>query len=317
MHLWAPRSAGRPLRRSLLPPPPRHTPATHARVPWPPPPPTPADTPLFFSDGSEPDKALDEAVEELHNDILDECTGLKGTYERVGGDASLGEPGGAGWVGRVRDWAAWAGCRQLRGLAARRARTPPLARASLRCHPARHAHTGTPRPAATRRHPRHPPAGASMEALWEASKGQLLEARTPRGAAHARRLFDWHMANLEFANSSPVASLSLRHWDQDDPNELLGAHCFLPGGVPVCVVVVVALVVVAVVDGGGGGRAGAGGLLEGKAGGWGAGSGPPDLPARAALSPRLPACSPCLAQGATGGGCGSCAVSCPSSTAAP
>lgn len=34
---------------------------------------------------------------------------------------------------------------------------------------------------------------------------------------------------LQFANSCPVGSLSMRHWDQDDPNEMLGAHCFLPG----------------------------------------------------------------------------------------
>ncbi len=70
-----------------------------------------------------------------------------------------------------------------------------------------------------------------MEALWEASRTQLqlLESRTPQGAAASRRLFDWHQANLEFANSAPVNSLSLRHWDQDDPNELMGAHCFLPG----------------------------------------------------------------------------------------
>lgn len=34
----------------------------------------------------------------------------------------------------------------------------------------------------------------------------------------------------QFANSCQVDSLSLRHWDQDDPNEMLGAHTFLPGG---------------------------------------------------------------------------------------
>ena len=53
--------------------------------------PPPAETPLFFSDGSEPGKALDEAVEALHNDILDECTEMKEKYERMGGDVSLGE----------------------------------------------------------------------------------------------------------------------------------------------------------------------------------------------------------------------------------
>ncbi|KAI3430663.1 hypothetical protein D9Q98_005255 [Chlorella vulgaris] len=120
-----------------------------------------SDTPLFFSDGSPPDKDLDEEVEQLHNDILDTCTHFKGTYETTGGDTSL---------------------------------------------------------------------GASMEALWDTHKRQLAAARTGGGIPAARRLFDWHMANLEFANSASVDSLSLRHWDQDDPNEMLGAHCFLPGG---------------------------------------------------------------------------------------
>jgi hypothetical protein len=60
----------------------------------------PADTPLFFSDGSPPDKDLDEEVEQLHNDILDTCTHFKGTYETTGGDTSLGE--GVGCVGAAR-----------------------------------------------------------------------------------------------------------------------------------------------------------------------------------------------------------------------
>ena len=44
-----------------------------------------------------------------------------------------------------------------------------------------------------------------------------------------RRLLDWHLANLEFANAARASSLSLRSWDQDDPHEMQGAHCFLPG----------------------------------------------------------------------------------------
>jgi hypothetical protein len=34
------------------------------------------------------------------------------------------------------------------------------------------------------------------------------------------QLLNWHIANLEFANAAPVSSLSLAHWDQDDPHEL-------------------------------------------------------------------------------------------------
>ena len=49
------------------------------------------------------------------------------------------------------------------------------------------------------------------------------------GSVLERRLLDWHFANLEFANAAPLRALSLRTWDQDDPHEMQGAHCFLPG----------------------------------------------------------------------------------------
>ena len=44
-----------------------------------------------------------------------------------------------------------------------------------------------------------------------------------------RRLLDWHMANMEFANATTLHKLSMRSWDQDDPYEVQGSHCFLPG----------------------------------------------------------------------------------------
>lgn len=33
--------------------------------------------PLYFGDGSEPAAELDQAVEQLHNDLLDDCTDMK------------------------------------------------------------------------------------------------------------------------------------------------------------------------------------------------------------------------------------------------
>jgi monoamine oxidase len=45
-----------------------------------------------------------------------------------------------------------------------------------------------------------------------------------------RQLFDWHFANLEYANAQLLTNLSLSDWDQDDPFEMGGDHCFLPGG---------------------------------------------------------------------------------------
>jgi len=47
-----------------------------------------------------------------------------------------------------------------------------------------------------------------------------------------QRFYNWHLANLEFANAASIEELSVRTWDQDDPHELSGPHCFLPGAVP-------------------------------------------------------------------------------------
>lgn len=58
------------------------------------PPRPPADTPLYNADGTEPDAALDTAVEGLFNDLLDECTDMKAFYEGSGGDMPLGEAAG-------------------------------------------------------------------------------------------------------------------------------------------------------------------------------------------------------------------------------
>lgn len=39
-----------------------------------------------------------------------------------------------------------------------------------------------------------------------------------------RQILDWHFANLEFANATPLGNLSLKHWDQDDDFEFTGNH---------------------------------------------------------------------------------------------
>ena len=39
-----------------------------------------------------------------------------------------------------------------------------------------------------------------------------------------RQVLDWHFANLEFANATPLSMLSLKHWDQDDEYEFMGNH---------------------------------------------------------------------------------------------
>lgn len=45
-----------------------------------------------------------------------------------------------------------------------------------------------------------------------------------------KQLLDWHFANLEYANAGPLSDLSAAYWDQDDPYEMGGDHCFLAGG---------------------------------------------------------------------------------------
>ncbi|OEL28771.1 Lysine-specific histone demethylase 1-like protein 1 [Dichanthelium oligosanthes] len=66
------------------------------------------------------------------------------------------------------------------------------------------------------------------------SLGMALEAfRAAHGVAaehEERMLLDWHLANLEYANAAPLADLSMAFWDQDDPYEMGGDHCFIPGG---------------------------------------------------------------------------------------
>ncbi|KAG0476263.1 hypothetical protein HPP92_013104 [Vanilla planifolia] len=68
----------------------------------------------------------------------------------------------------------------------------------------------------------------------DVSLGDALEAfRRVYGVAELpeeRMLLDWHLANLEYANAAMLSDLSLAFWDQDDPYEMGGDHCFIPGG---------------------------------------------------------------------------------------
>ncbi|KAJ6811718.1 lysine-specific histone demethylase 1-like protein 1-like [Iris pallida] len=68
----------------------------------------------------------------------------------------------------------------------------------------------------------------------DASLGTALEAfRKAYGVgetAEERMLLNWHLANLEYANATKLADLSMAFWDQDDPYEMGGDHCFIPGG---------------------------------------------------------------------------------------
>lgn len=64
--------------------------------------------------------------------------------------------------------------------------------------------------------------GAALETFWEVDG----EPANPEEMS----LFNWHLANLEYANAGLISKLSLAFWDQDDPYDMGGDHCFLPGG---------------------------------------------------------------------------------------
>ncbi|XP_073003340.1 lysine-specific histone demethylase 1 homolog 2 isoform X1 [Typha latifolia] len=68
--------------------------------------------------------------------------------------------------------------------------------------------------------------GISLGSAIEKLRRLYNVART----GEERELLDWHLANLEYANAGCLSDLSLVHWDQDDPYEMGGDHCFLAGG---------------------------------------------------------------------------------------
>jgi len=64
--------------------------------------------------------------------------------------------------------------------------------------------------------------GAALETLRQTDGGISTQEE--------KNLFNWHLANLEYANAGLLSRLSLAFWDQDDPYDMGGDHCFLPGG---------------------------------------------------------------------------------------
>ncbi|XP_061360449.1 protein FLOWERING LOCUS D [Gastrolobium bilobum] len=65
--------------------------------------------------------------------------------------------------------------------------------------------------------------GAALETFRQVCRGDSVNDEE-------MNLFNWHLANLEYANAGLLSNLSLAFWDQDDPYDMGGDHCFLPGG---------------------------------------------------------------------------------------
>ncbi|PIN24440.1 Amine oxidase [Handroanthus impetiginosus] len=68
------------------------------------------------------------------------------------------------------------------------------------------------------------------EVSQDVSLGAALDTFREAFSEEELHLFNWHLANLEYANASLISKLSLAFWDQDDPYDMGGDHCFLPGG---------------------------------------------------------------------------------------
>ncbi|KAH0654078.1 hypothetical protein KY289_031756 [Solanum tuberosum] len=68
----------------------------------------------------------------------------------------------------------------------------------------------------------------------DVSLGSVLEKLrriyTVAKTKEEKQLLHWHFANLEYANAGCISELSAAYWDQDDPYEMDGDHCFLAGG---------------------------------------------------------------------------------------
>merc|ERR1711884_770160 len=65
------------------------------------------------------------------------------------------------------------------------------------------------------------------------SQLQELEGSPPSDvylSSRDRQIIDWHFANLEFANATPLTNLSLKHWDQDDGFAFTGSHLTVRNG---------------------------------------------------------------------------------------
>ncbi|XP_020600317.1 lysine-specific histone demethylase 1 homolog 2 [Phalaenopsis equestris] len=81
-------------------------------------------------------------------------------------------------------------------------------------------------------------AAEARKALGESGEGislgsaieKLQKLYSVAKSEDERELLDWHLANLEYANAGCLSDLSLAYWDQDDPFEMDGDHCFLAGG---------------------------------------------------------------------------------------
>lgn len=72
--------------------------------------------------------------------------------------------------------------------------------------------------------------GACRELITKMKEIELNQPSDVYLSSNDRQILDWHFANLEFANATPLHNLSLKHWDQDDDFEFIGSHTTVKNG---------------------------------------------------------------------------------------
>ena len=183
--------------------------------------------PLLLPDGSEAPKEADTEVEAVYNRLLDECHDIRSAMApEAAAKLSLGTVLEELWAKYVEERAVAsaahaagkAGAKVEEGMGVDGMEVTGNGGA-----PGGGGGGGEPAVKA------EGDAAAAAAAPAPASSRPSSSPPPPAGEVE-RRLFEWHLANLEFANAAEAGSLSLVDWDQDDPNELMGDHCFLPGG---------------------------------------------------------------------------------------
>ena len=78
-----------------------------------------------------------------------------------------------------------------------------------------------------------PPSVANGKSLGDELEKRInreLEKTPSEKRGPTKDLFNWHIANLEFANAAKIRDLSLLQWDQDDEFDFTGNHVVVSGG---------------------------------------------------------------------------------------
>jgi lysine-specific histone demethylase 1 len=199
-----------------------------------------SDVPLHLegAGGAEPDRDLDEGVHAAFNAIVDRATELREELPWAAGELLSMQAALDGLLARRQGdrerRAARARRERRRRLEERRAWTRERRQQEQQQAEAGANGNGAAAAAAT--------TTITIDDSNLASPNQTASAPPLPGAATAtttpsdpaadveRLLFQWHMANVEFASAQRLPALSAKHWDIDDAHEFLGAHCFPPGG---------------------------------------------------------------------------------------